>query len=183
MNSTELYEIERLLWTNDPGVYYDSLRDDALLVFQETGVVTRDTAVAAICEENREHRHWAEVNSSDQKVLCPTDDTRVLIYKATARWNYEQNPILSYAAASTPCAAANGNLFFINKPLLPPNRNGWPPSWRLSCFHLSKPSRCSPRRSLLAPQFTSISSSILRGWAVPLSLRRLNGRQATSAQP
>ena len=93
MNSTELYEIERSLWTNDPGVYYDSLRDDALLVFQETGVVTRDTAVAAICEENREHRHWAEVNSSDQKVLCPTDDTRVLIYKANARWNYEQNPI------------------------------------------------------------------------------------------
>jgi hypothetical protein len=93
INSTELYEIERSLWTNDPGVYYDSLRDDALLVFQETGVMTRDTAVAAICEENREHRHWAEVNFSDQRVLCPTDDTRVLIYKATARWNYEQNPI------------------------------------------------------------------------------------------
>ena len=93
MNSTDLYQLERSLWTNDPKVYHDSLRDDALLLFQETGVITRDTAVAAIREENRENRRWAEVRFSDQRVLSPTPDTRVLIYKATARWNYEQNPI------------------------------------------------------------------------------------------
>jgi hypothetical protein len=93
MNSTALYQLERSLWTNDPKVYHDSLRDDALLLFQETGVITRDTAVAAIHEENRENRRWAEVRFSDQRVLSPTPDTRVLIYKATARWNYEQNPI------------------------------------------------------------------------------------------
>jgi hypothetical protein len=93
MNSTELYEIERSLWTNDPKVYHDSLRHDALLLFQETGVITRDTAVAAIREENREDRRWAEVSFSDQRTLSPTQDTYVLIYKATARWNYEQSPI------------------------------------------------------------------------------------------
>jgi hypothetical protein len=93
MNSTDLYQIERSLWTNDPDVYHDSLRHDALLLFQETGAITRDTAVAAIREENRENRRWAEVRFSEQRVLCPTPDTRVLIYKATARWNYEQNPI------------------------------------------------------------------------------------------
>jgi hypothetical protein len=93
MNSTDLYQIEKSLWTNDPKVYHDSLHHDALLLFQETGVITRDTAVAAIREENRENRRWAEVEFSDQRVLCPTQDTRVLIYKATARWNYEQNSI------------------------------------------------------------------------------------------
>jgi hypothetical protein len=93
MESPELYEVERLLWTNDPKFYHDSLRDDALLLFQETGVITRDTAVAAIREENESNRRWAEVNFLDQKMLCPTDDTRVLIYKASARWNYEQKSV------------------------------------------------------------------------------------------
>jgi hypothetical protein len=64
MNSTDLYQIERSLWTNDPKVYHESLRHDALLVFQETGAITRDTAVAAIREENREKRRWAEVRFS-----------------------------------------------------------------------------------------------------------------------
>jgi hypothetical protein len=87
MNSTDLYQLERSVRTNDPEVYHDSLRDDALLLFQETGVITRDTAVAAIREENRENRRWAEVRFSDQRILSPIPDTRVLIYKATARWN------------------------------------------------------------------------------------------------
>jgi hypothetical protein len=93
MKSTDLYQIERSLWTNDPDIYQKALREDALLLFQETGLITRDTAVAAIREENRENRRWAEVRFSEQRVLCPTPDTRVLIYKATARWNHEQNPI------------------------------------------------------------------------------------------
>jgi hypothetical protein len=93
MDAPDLYEIERSLWTNDPKVYHATLRQDALLLFQETGVITRDTAVAAIGEENLENRRWAEVRFSDQRVLSPTPDTRVLIYKATARWNYEQKPI------------------------------------------------------------------------------------------
>lgn len=93
MKAMELYDIERSLWTNDPTVYHDSLRHDALLLFQETGVITRDRAVAAIHDESRENRHWAEVEFSDQRALAPTHDTRVLIYKATARLNLELNPI------------------------------------------------------------------------------------------
>jgi hypothetical protein len=93
MNSTDLYKIERALWTNDPKIYHDSLRPDALLLFQETGLITRDTAVAAIRQENRENRRWAEVKFSDQRILSPTQDTRVLIYEAAARWNYEQDTI------------------------------------------------------------------------------------------
>lgn len=93
MDATRLYEIEKSLWTNDPKIYHQSLRHDALLLFQETGVITRDAAVAAIGQENRENQHWAEVRFSDQRVLAPTPDTRVLIYQATVRWNYEQNPI------------------------------------------------------------------------------------------
>jgi hypothetical protein len=93
MNSTSLFEIERTLWTNDPEVYRDALRHDALLLFPETGVITRDTAVAAIRDENRDKRRWAEVTFSDQRTVSPTRDTRVLIYTATARWNCEEEPI------------------------------------------------------------------------------------------
>jgi hypothetical protein len=93
MNSIDLFEIERSLWTNDPMVYHNSLRHDALLLFQETGVITRDIAVAAIRDENREKRRWDDVKFGDQRILSPTQDTRVLIYKATARWNYGENPI------------------------------------------------------------------------------------------
>jgi hypothetical protein len=99
MNSTDLYQIERSLWTNDPKVYHDTLHYDALLLFQETGLITRDNAVAAIREENRENRRWAEVRFSDQRALSPTQDTRVLIYKATARWNYEENPITVFCSS------------------------------------------------------------------------------------
>ena len=91
MDSENLFRIERSLWTNDPEVYHDSLRADALLVFQETGVITREAAIAAMGEEIRENRRWAEVEFSDRRNLSPTQDTRVLVYKATARWNYEQN--------------------------------------------------------------------------------------------
>ena len=93
MKSVDLYQIERTLWTNNPEIYHDSLRSDALLLFGETGVITRDTAVAAIRDENREDRRWAEVTFSDQRTLAPTSDTCILIYKATARWNYSQDPI------------------------------------------------------------------------------------------
>jgi hypothetical protein len=91
MNSRELFEIERSLWTNDPDIYQKALRENALLLFQETGLITRDTAVGAIREENHRNRRWAEVEFSDQRSLCPTPNTRVLIYKATARWNYNEN--------------------------------------------------------------------------------------------
>ncbi|MGE0080500.1 MAG: hypothetical protein AB7U81_04325 [Thiohalomonadaceae bacterium] len=38
---THLLDIERRLWTNDPVFYREHLWEDALLVFPETGVITR----------------------------------------------------------------------------------------------------------------------------------------------
>jgi hypothetical protein len=92
MTSTDLFEIERSLWNNDPVLYHETLRPDALLVFRETGVITRDAAVASIRDLNRLNHYWAEVQFADQRVLSPTNDPRVLVYRATARWNYEQSP-------------------------------------------------------------------------------------------
>jgi hypothetical protein len=92
MTSTDLFEIERSLWNNDPVLYHETLRPDALLVFRETGVITRDAAVASIRDLNRLNYYWTEVQFADQRVLSPANDTRVLVYRATARWNYEQSP-------------------------------------------------------------------------------------------
>ena len=52
----ELIDIERKLWTNDAVSYKNTLIENALLVFQETGVITRDIAVDAILTENAEGR-------------------------------------------------------------------------------------------------------------------------------
>ena len=48
----QLIDIERRLWTNDAAFYKRNLVEDALLVFAETGVIGRDTAVDAILTEN-----------------------------------------------------------------------------------------------------------------------------------
>jgi hypothetical protein len=112
MNVKELLELERPLWTNNPDVYHDSLRDDALVLFQETGVMTRDTAVAAIREENRQSRQWAEVRLADENMLSPTADTRVLIYKATARWNDDPKPISALCSSTYALSGGKWKLVF-----------------------------------------------------------------------
>jgi hypothetical protein len=43
-----LVAIERRLWKNDAALYRDNLHDDALLLFPETGPISRDTAVDAM---------------------------------------------------------------------------------------------------------------------------------------
>src|SRR4029434_4475399 len=57
----QLLAIERRLWTNDAPFYEANLTDEALLVFSETGVITRDAAVAAIRKENADGRQWEHV--------------------------------------------------------------------------------------------------------------------------
>ena len=49
-----LLDIERKLWTNDPVFYENNLIEEALLVFSETGVITRAVALDAIRQENAE---------------------------------------------------------------------------------------------------------------------------------
>ncbi len=43
----ELATIEERLWKNDAKLYYDSLTDEALLVFPETGVIGGEAALDA----------------------------------------------------------------------------------------------------------------------------------------
>jgi hypothetical protein len=58
---THLIDIERRLWTNDAQFYRDNLTEDCLLVFAETGVITREIAVDAIRKENEQGRRWAKL--------------------------------------------------------------------------------------------------------------------------
>lgn len=54
----QLLAIEHRLWTNDAAFYEAHLTDDALLIFPETGAITRDVAVSAIRKETRRRRSW-----------------------------------------------------------------------------------------------------------------------------
>lgn len=86
---TQLLEVEKRLWRNDAELYRDNLTDEALLVFPETGVITRDVAVDAILVENAEGRRWAEVNFEGVRSAQLTEDVALLTYRVTARWEHE----------------------------------------------------------------------------------------------
>ena len=94
-----LIEIERSLWTNNTAVYTARLRDDAVLVFAETGVIDKATAIQAIEKENREGRHWADVDFFDVRVLEPTPDTALLTYRASARWAHDTSVFSTLATS------------------------------------------------------------------------------------
>ena len=94
----DLLKIERQLWTNDADVYAANLSGDAVLVFAETGVIRRDIALAAIRQENAEGRRWADVAFDDVLVTQPTQDTAVLTYRVTARWEHEHSAIQALAS-------------------------------------------------------------------------------------
>jgi Domain of unknown function (DUF4440) len=85
----ELIRIERTLWTNNADVYQEGYLADAVLIFPVVGRIGRDTAVAAIREENGQGRHWAEVRFEDISTLSLGADAVLLTYRALARWNYE----------------------------------------------------------------------------------------------
>jgi hypothetical protein len=94
-----LLNIERRLWTNDAVFYRDHLTEDCLLVFPETGVITRDIAVDAIRKENEEGRRWAEVYFDDIRKLMPADDVALLTYRVKARWEREELTITALASS------------------------------------------------------------------------------------
>src|SRR4029434_2799304 len=85
--------IERKLWTNDAVFYKDTLSEDCLLVFPETGIINRDLAVEAIRKENEEGRKWAEVDFDEMRRLKVTDNVALLTYRVTARWEHEKSVI------------------------------------------------------------------------------------------
>jgi hypothetical protein len=89
----ELVAIERTLWSNNPETYHDTYAPAAVLIFPVVGRLDRDTAVAAIREENSQGRAWAEVHFGDLKALwISRDQVALLAYLATARWNDEATP-------------------------------------------------------------------------------------------
>jgi hypothetical protein len=94
-----LVGIEKRLWTNDPVFYAAALVEEALLVFPETGVITRDAAVDAIRVENAEGRRWAEVHFHDVRTLRASDEAAVLVYRVTARWENEETAISALASS------------------------------------------------------------------------------------
>jgi hypothetical protein len=95
----QLTAIERRLWTNDAAFYRTHFVEEALLVFPETGAITRDVAVDAILAENAEGRRWAEVEFSNIRTLRLTSDAHVLTYRVAARWAHEASKIFALATS------------------------------------------------------------------------------------
>jgi hypothetical protein len=79
-----LLDIERTLWTNDAAFYHSHLIDESLLVFPETGVITRSVAVDAIVAEHAEGRRWAEGPLDDMRSMRLTDEAALLTDKVAA---------------------------------------------------------------------------------------------------
>ena len=57
----QLMAIESKLWSNDAVFYKDNLIEEALLVFPETGIITRDVAVV---------RYWQKMQRGDDGLRC-----------------------------------------------------------------------------------------------------------------
>jgi hypothetical protein len=95
----ELLTIERRLWTNDTNVYDRYLTGDALLAFAETGVISKDTAMEAIRQENRDGRRWADVAFDDVGMLQLGTNSALLTYRVHARWANEASSMTALASS------------------------------------------------------------------------------------
>jgi hypothetical protein len=95
----QLLDIERKLWTNDAVFYKHNLIEESLLVFPETGVITRSVAVDAIVAENAEGRRWAEVQFDDVRSLQLADEAALLTYKVAARWAHDKSKTSALASS------------------------------------------------------------------------------------
>jgi hypothetical protein len=94
-----LLDIERMLWTNDPVFYENNLIEEALLIFPETGVITRAVALEAIRQETAEGRRWAEVEFNEVRTEQLTDSTYLLTYTVAARWEHERSKVFALASS------------------------------------------------------------------------------------
>jgi hypothetical protein len=68
-------------------------------VFAETGMISRDQAVAAIRRENDEGRRWADVPLSDVHVSRLAADVSLLHYRVNARWEHESDTVVALASS------------------------------------------------------------------------------------
>ena len=94
-----LLAIERKLWTNNAVIYKHSVTEDAVLIFAETGPITRDTAVEAIHAENAEGRKWEEVEFSAVQVAPLTGAARLLTYRVSARRGRDESVTNAFASS------------------------------------------------------------------------------------
>lgn len=97
--SKQLLDIEEQLWRNDAVLYQDHLIEEAVLVFPETGVITRATAVEAIRQENAEGRRWAEVRIDNVRSMPFSEDVALLSYRVAARWEHERTKNTALASS------------------------------------------------------------------------------------
>jgi hypothetical protein len=95
----QLLDVENRLWKNDAELYHDNLITEALLVFPETGIITRDVAVDAILTENAEGRRWAEVDFEGVRSVRLAEDVALLTYRVTARWEHDESAYLALASS------------------------------------------------------------------------------------
>ncbi len=72
----QLLDVEKQLWRNDAELYQHHLIPEALLVFPETGVITRDVAIEAIRAENVEGRRWGDVRFDGVRSVRLADVSR-----------------------------------------------------------------------------------------------------------
>ena len=79
----QLLDVEKRRWKNDAELYHDNLTDEALLVFPETGVITRDVAVEAILGRS----------------IQLTQDVALLTYRVNARWEDEESEHPAFASS------------------------------------------------------------------------------------
>jgi uncharacterized protein (TIGR02246 family) len=96
---SQLLDIERKLWTNDAVFYKHSLTEDAVLVFAETGPITRAVAIEAIHAENAEGRRWAEVDIGEVRLARLTTAACLLTYTVAARKESERSGMSALASS------------------------------------------------------------------------------------
>ena len=96
---SQLLEIERKLWTNDTVFYKHSLTEDAVLVFAETGPITRSEAIEALHAKNAEGQRWAEVDIGQVRVARLTTAACLLTYTVAARKESERSGMSALASS------------------------------------------------------------------------------------
>ncbi len=102
-----LMDIEKKLWSNDPEFYQAALREDAMLVFGETGIISRKFAVDAIKDEVNENRVWADVALDDLQHIWVNDDVVLISYRSTSRWK-GQTEVIHALCSSLYCLEDGG---------------------------------------------------------------------------
>lgn len=94
--NNELLELEKRFWEGDADFYRQNLTDDSLMVFAEpVGILEKDVTVESIAGAVR----WRDIRFSDVRVLSPTADVSILVYKAVARREAEETDYSTMASS------------------------------------------------------------------------------------